>query len=112
MIKKVILIAVVLVVGGLLTVPILQMYQSYQYEKAIDESLGEGQRYVDQNYKRCLLKDVRSDGTCPPTSKGYNPNTGKYDTGASGMADVNSGIYGYTDPYDPQGSIADSWIQP
>ena len=38
---------------------------------------------------------------CPNTSDGYNPDTGKYDMGASNMAQLRADISGYSDPYDP-----------
>ena len=81
-------------------IPILEAYHLYSWEQKIEKNLGEGQKFTDPNGKRCLMSE--SDGfNCPITSQGYNPETGKYDTGVSGAAALYAQQYGLDDPYDP-----------
>lgn len=105
--RKVVIIPIVVVavvIIGLSFIPMLEMYQLYSFDKANERYIGEGQKYVDSSYKRCLLSDVRADGACPLDSRGYNPNTGVYDMGTSGVAKLYADKYNLRDPYD-QSSI-------
>lgn len=102
--KKIVIIpifVIIVVIIGFSFIPMLEMYQLYKFDKANDKRLGEGQKYVDSSYKRCLLSEVRADGTCPLSSRGYNPNTGVYDMGVSGVAQLNAERDNLADPYDP-----------
>ena len=95
------IIAIVVIIIGFSFIPILEQYQLYKWDTKTDELLGEGQKFTDATGKRCLMSETIAGDKCPIGSKGYNPNTGVYDTGVSGMAQLNAKLGGYSDPYDP-----------
>jgi len=102
--KKIVIIpiiAILVIIIGFSFIPILEQYQLYKWDTKTDELLGEGQKFTDAAGKRCLMSETIAGDKCPIGSRGYNPDTKVYDTGVSGMAQLNAKLGGYSDPYDP-----------
>jgi len=78
--------------------PLLEGYHLYSFDQRVEKSLGDGQKFTDADYKRCLLSEAIG-GKCPATSDAYNPDTKIYDTGVSNVAQLYADVYGYDDPY-------------
>ena len=95
------IIVIAVIILGFSFIPMLEKYQLYSFDQRVDRELGEGQKFTDATGKRCLMSETIAGDKCPIGSKGYNPDTGVYDTGVSGMAQLNAKLGGYSDPYDP-----------
>lgn len=91
----VIIMMIIVVTLGFSFVPMLKSYQLSSFENANEKYIGEGQKFVDASGKRCLLSDTIAGDKCPSSSRGYNSDTGKYDMGTSGTAQIYKGEYGY-----------------
>ena len=102
--RKVIIIPIIVIaviILGFSFIPMLEKYHLYSFDQRVERELGEGQKFTDATGKRCLMSDTIAGDKCPIGSKGYNPDTKVYDTGVSGMAQLNAKLGGYSDPYDP-----------
>lgn len=85
----------IVVVVGFSFVPMLKSYQLNSFENTNEKYIGEGQKFVDASGKRCLLSDTIAGDKCPSSSRGYNPETEKYDMGTSGTAQIYKDQHGY-----------------